>query len=232
MNALGERIGVEVKDARGVAYAHGKLFVGVANLGQVLVIDSEGVAVAKIGRTNQFQNPVDVVADTQRSRIYIVDNRIHQIAVYSEKGDSLFVIGRRGEGDGQFNFPVSAALDKAGNLYVVDQFNYRVEVFDTAGTFLRQFGKQGDAYGTFARPKGIALDSFDNIYVVDGVHNNFQVFNNAGELLMFVGHFSPGNDGFQNPVMIAIDRNNTIYVTDNLNARVQVFQLLIGQNDK
>ena len=229
---LGEHVDVEMKDPRGIAYGHGKLFVGVANVGQIIVIDSSGTSIAKIGRPNQFKNPVDLVLDTLRSRLYVVDNRIHQVVVYTEKGDSLFSIGRRGEGDGEFNYPQSAAIDQQGNLYVVDAFNYRVEVFDTTGKFLRQFGKQGDAYGTFARPKGIAIDTYGNIYVLDGLHNNFQMFNSTGELLMFVGHFSPGNDGFQNPVSMAIDHDNTIYVTDNLNGRVQVFQLLTGGQTK
>ncbi len=223
---VGALIGFELKDPRGVAYAHHRVYVGVAGMGQIIIIDDDGKYVGKIGRPDQFKNPVDVVIDTNRSRVYIVDNRIHQVLVYSEKGDSLFTIGRRGAGDGEFNFPQAAALDKAGNVYVVDSFNYRVEVFDTTGRFLRSFGKQGDAYGTFARPKGIALDSYDNIYVLDGMHNNYQMFDNAGELLMFVGRYSSDNDGFQNPVSLAIDSHNTIYVTDNINGRVQVFQLM------
>src|ERR1041385_2228775 len=217
MIPLGEKVGVEMKDPRGIAYGHGKVFVGVANVGQVIIIDDEGKGIGKIGKPNQFPNPVDVVLDTIRSRVYIVDNRLHQVLAFSEKGDSLFTIGARGTADGEFNYPESAALDKDGNLYVVDAFNFRVEVFDSTGKFVRKFGKQGDAYGTFARPKGIALDSYGDIYISDGLHNNYQIFNNDGELLMFVGHFSTSNDGFQNPVSIAIDSKNTIYVTDNLN---------------
>ena len=225
---LGEKSVVDLKDPRGIAYAHGKIYVGLAGSGKIAVLDGEGQFVRTIGKDGSFPNPVDVVADTARDRIYIVDNKLHQVLVYSEGGDSLFVIGQRGAGEGEFNVPLSAAVDTAGNLYVVDSFNFRIEVFDSSGKYVRSFGKQGDAYGTFARPKGISLDSFGNVYVVDGLHNNFQIFNNAGEMLMFVGRYSPGNDGFENPVSIAIDRNNTIYVTDNLNARVQVFQLLKG----
>ena len=225
---IGAKIGFELKDPRGIAYGRHRLFAGVAGMGQVIIIDDGGNYVGRIGRADQFKNPVDIALDTSRSRVYIVDNRLHQVLVYSEKGDSLFAIGRRGTGDGEFNFPQGIALDKAGNVYIVDSFNYRVEVFDTNGTFLRTFGKQGDAYGTFARPKGIAIDTYDNIYVLDGMHNNFQIFNNGGELLMFVGRYSTGNDGFQNPVSIAIDSRNTMYVTDNINGRVQVFQLLSG----
>ena len=228
VKAIGEHSVVELKDPRGIAYAHGNIYIGLAGSGKIAVLDHEGRFVRTIGRDKQFPNPVDVVADTARKRIYIVDNRLHQVFAYSETGDSLFAIGRRGDRDGEFNLPQSAAVDTAGNLYVVDSFNFRVEIFDASGTYLRTFGKQGDAFGTFARPKGIAIDTYGNIYVLDGQHNNYQIFNNSGEMLMFVGRYSPGNDGFENPVSIAINQENTIYVTDNLNARVQVFRLLKG----
>ncbi len=226
IEVLGEKSIIDLKDPRGIAYTHGKVFIGLGGSKKVAVLDDEGKLIRAIGREGRFPNPVDIVCDTPRHRIYIVDSKLSQVFAYSEDGDSLFTIGNKGEGDGEFNFPQSAAVDRAGNLYVVDGFNFRVEIFDSTGKYVRQFGKQGDVYGTFSRPKGIALDSYDNVYVLDGMHQNFQIFNNAGELLMFVGRYSPLNDGFENPISIAIDKNNMIYVTDNLNARVQVFELL------
>jgi len=225
VQALGEKSVISLKDPRGIAFARGRLYVGVAGSKKIAILDEDGVVVGAIGREGRFPNPVDIVCDTPRHRIYIVDSKLSEVYAYSENGDSLFTVGKRGDGDGQFNFPQSAAVDTAGNLYVVDSFNFRVEIFDSTGKFLRKFGSQGDVYGTFSRPKGIALDSHQNIYVLDGMHQNFQIFNNAGELLMFVGRYSTGNNGFINPVSIVIDRDNKIYVTDNLNSRIQVFQL-------
>ncbi len=226
---LGEHSSVDLKDARGIAYAHGKIYIGLSSSKKVVVLDEKtGTVVRVIGNDGRFPNPVDIVCDTVRNRIYIVDIKLDQIFVCTENGDSLFTIGKPGSGDSDFNFPQSAALDSAGNLYVVDGFNFSVKVFDTEGKFLRKFGRQGDIYGAFARPKGIALDSFGNIYVLDAVHQHFQIFTNSGELLMFVGKFSSMNDGFQNPISIVIDNTNKIFVTDNLNGRIQVFQLLQG----
>jgi DNA-binding beta-propeller fold protein YncE len=211
---------------RGIACGDGKVFITFPDLGQVGVFTPEGKRLFRIGAPGQFPNPLDVVYDGGRRHVIVVDNKLHMVMVFSETGDSLFAFGGRGEAEGQFNFPQSAAVDAQGNIYVVDAMNFRVQVFDAAGKFLRSFGKQGNIFATFARPKGIALDSFGNIYVLDAVHQNFQVFNQNADLLMYVGKFSPDNDGFQNPVSIAIDRDNRIYVTDQLNQRVQVFQLL------
>jgi DNA-binding beta-propeller fold protein YncE len=229
IEVLGGKSIIELKDPRGIAYTKGKLYIGLAGPKKVAILDDEGKVIGAIGREGRFPNPVDIVCDTMRHRVYIVDIKLHQVFAYTENGDSLFTIGQRGVGDGEFNYPQSAAVDTAGNLYVVDSFNFRVEVFDSTGKYIRQFGKQGDVYGSFSRPKGIALDAHQNIYVLDALHQNFQIFNNAGELLMYVGRYSPLNNGFENPVSIAIDRNDMIYVTDNLNGRVQVFQLLRGE---
>ncbi len=224
---LGEESPIPLGSPLGIAYGNNKVFVGIIELGQVVVFSSDGKYLTSIGKPNTFPNPVDVAYDELNKRVIIVDNKMHQVFVYSDSGDSLLTIGQRGEEDGEFNFPQSADVDSGGNIYVIDAFNFRIEVFDAQGKYLRKYGEQGNVYGTFSRPKGIALDKHNNIYVVDAIHQNFQIFNNDFELLMFVGKFSNrDNRGFQNPIGIDIDQNNFIYVTDYLNQRVQVFQLL------
>lgn len=229
VEVLGAKSSVELRNPRGIAWARGNVFISLASTGQIVVLDDAGKYVRTIGEPGQFPGAIDVVCDTVRDRLIVVDNKRHNVFVHSMAGDSLFALGRRGEAEGEFNFPQSAAVDRDGNIYVVDAFNFRVEVFDADGRFLRTFGSQGDAFGMFNRPKGIALDSRGNIYVLDAMHQNYQIFNQEGALLLFVGKYSSGNEGFINPVSIAIDGDDTIYVTDQLNARLQVFRLLEGQ---
>jgi DNA-binding beta-propeller fold protein YncE len=229
MVSITQKSRIGLTKTRGICWGAGKLFIGLVDMGRVGAFTPDGELINWFGQLGQFPNPVDVAYDAGRHRVIIVDNKLHNVFVFSEAGDSLFALGKRGEEEGEFNFPQSVAVDPDGNMYVVDAFNFRVEIFGADGKFLRTFGKQGNVYGTFMRPKGIALDSYRNIYVLDALHQNFQVFNQAGELLMFVGKVSADNDGFQNPVSIWIDRNNLVYVTDQLNQRVQVFQLLKGE---
>lgn len=229
VGVLGEQSSVDLDNPRGIAYARGNVFISLASTGQIVVLDDEGKYVRTIGEPGQFPGAIDLVVDTARNRLIVVDNKRHNVFVNTIAGDSLFALGRRGEGDGEFNFPQSAAVDPDGNIYVVDAFNFRVEIFDAEGKYLRQFGSQGDAFGMFNRPKGIALDSHRNIYVLDAMHQNYQIFSPEGELLLFVGKYSTANNGFINPVSIAIGGDDTIYVTDQLNSRLQVFRLLKAQ---
>ncbi len=219
----------KTNNPRGIAADSNRIFVGLPDLGQVVVLSHTGELLDTIGRRGTFPNPLDIVLDTVRHRLFVVDNRLHQVRVFTDHGDSLFSIGTRGYGDGEFNFPQSLAVDKFGTIYVVDAFNFRVEIFDTNGTFVRKFGKQGDRWGDFAMPKGIAVTADTNIYLLDAQHHHFQIFNNQGELLLFVGKYSAQNDGFINPVSMFIDNRNRVYVTDQLNARVQIFQILQTQ---
>ena len=68
------------------------------------------------------------------------------------------IIGKRGNGPGEFNLPRDLAIGKDGRLYVVDGGNFRVVVFDREGKYLFSFGSVGKQYGQFARPKEIAID--------------------------------------------------------------------------
>ena len=228
VTSLGELSQIPLNNPRGIAYGDNKLFVGLLSIGQVAILAPDGKDLGLIGKRGQFPNPIDVVVDTLKHRVIVVDNKLNIISVFTENGDSLFTFGKRGKGDGELNFPQSAAVDSQSNIYVVDAFNFRVEIFDSTGKYLRKFGSQGDAWGMFGRPKGITLDPHGNIYVADAYFHNFQVFNQKGELLLFVGKFSAGNDGFQDPVSLAMDQKKMLYITDQLNSRVQVFQLLKG----
>jgi hypothetical protein len=225
---LGEKSRISLASAKGIAAGHGKTFIGLSEPGQIAVLGPNDSLLYLIGKKETFPNPLDIVCDTLRNRIIIVDNKLHNVFLYSESGDSLMALGKRGEGPGQFNYPQAAAIDSAGNIYVCDAFNFRIEIFDVNGVYQRSFGRQGNVFGMFERMKGIALDSHRNIYVLDGLHQNFQIFSNEGKMLLPVGEQSSGNEGFQNPVSIFIDAQNMIYVTDQINARVQVFRLIKG----
>ena len=197
----------------------------------VRVYDRDGKFLRGIGK-GLLVRPTGVAIDATRGRLYVVDTgqndtpEAHRVKVFNLDGALLQEIGRRGDGDGEFNFPTLASLDAQGRLYVVDSVNNRIEVFDPDGKFLWKFGRSGDRLGDFARPKGVAVDGFGNIYVVDSRWSNVQIFNQQGHLLMIFAGVGTYPGLLMNPTAIAIDRDNKIYVSDTLGKRVSVYQLI------
>ena len=65
--------------------------------------------------------------------------------------------GSYGEGDGEFIWPNSIALDDQGNVYISDEWLNRISIFDKDGKFLSKWGKAGSGDGELNRPSGLAI---------------------------------------------------------------------------
>lgn len=205
----------------------GRIFVSDSQTDTVTAVDQTGKKLENLSPDPPFQQPTGLAVDNERKRLYVTDTHTHDIRVFDlETLKQVNSIGKRGKGEGFFNFPSFLTVDNKGNLYVVDTMNGRVQIFDKDGKFLRAFGQFGDISGMFARPKGIAVDSEGHIYVVDSAFNNVQIFSEEGQILMsFAGY---GSDRGQTilPAGAAIDKDDYIYVVDSYNRRVVVFEYL------
>lgn len=72
------------------------------------------------------------------SQLFILDMDDDDIKVFSKSGAFEYVIGRKGQGPGEFHLP--SGLDVLGDrLYVADSANRRVQVVDTKGKYLSGF---------------------------------------------------------------------------------------------
>jgi hypothetical protein len=79
----------------------------------------------------------------QHGDVYVADTANQRIQVFSPNGAFLFMFGTEGTGAGQFEFPMSVAIDPAtGNVYVEDFLNWRVEEFTATGEFVLAIGKE------------------------------------------------------------------------------------------
>ncbi|MFX0141199.1 MAG: 6-bladed beta-propeller, partial [Candidatus Hodarchaeota archaeon] len=66
------------------------------------------------------------------NKFYLVDNQSHKIWVTDQKGQLLRTIGRKGQGPGDLNGPVSIAL-KGDTLLVLEKENSRISLFNNSG---------------------------------------------------------------------------------------------------
>jgi len=202
------------------------IYVSDSVRAQIYVFDAKGKFLRSIGGAtgdSRLQRPTGMALDSAARRLYLTDTLRHQVLIFGLDGSLIGVIGKRGAGPGEFNFPTAVTLS-AGRVYVVDSMNFRIQAFTPEGQFAGSFGKLGNQTGTFNRPKGIAADSEGHLYVVDALFETVQVFDPDGRLLYYFGSTGAKAGQFQLPTGISIDNRNMIYVADSLNRRVQVFR--------
>lgn len=204
---------------------NGNIYISDSVMAKVFVFDEEGDFSYNIS-FKELQRPVGLAISADGQKLYIVDALSSQIHVTTPKGKYLGAIGKKGNGDGEFNRPTFMDVGSDGKLYVSDSMNHRVQILDKDGNFISKFGQLGQEIGSFGSPRGISVDSEGNIYVSDTMFNNVQIFNQNGELLMVLGRYGDKKGEFSLPEDISINTNDEIYMTDVNNKRLQVFKLI------
>jgi DNA-binding beta-propeller fold protein YncE len=195
-------------------------YVADSALGQLLAFDEKGRLQFSI--TNQLERPSGLAL--LDNHLLVVDSQLHQVVIFGLRGEFISKFGKRGAGDGEFNFPTHIAVDGRHQIFVTDSLNNRVQIFTSDGRFVRAFGSAGDGPGHFSRPKGVAVDSRGHVYVVDAVFCNVQIFDDQGRLLLDFGEPGSASGQFWLPNAIAINSRDEIFVADSFNHRLQVFR--------
>lgn len=206
--------------------AQGEILVADADLQGVFRLDRKGKPVGEFGQ-GVLKRPTGLARDAQRGLIYVADTYSHDIKVFGDDGKLQKVIGRRGEAEGEFNFPTHLAF-AAGQLYVTDTLNSRIQIFDADGKVVTKFGERGLYVGNLVRPKGVAVDRSGNIYVIESFHDNMLVYDSAGRTLMALGGTGKEAGKFYLPAGVWTDVHDQIYVADMFNGRILVLQFLGG----
>ena len=202
----------------------GEVLVADAELHTVFRLDSQGEPVGEFGR-DVLKRPTGLARDNLRGMTYVADTHAHDIKVFKDDGSLLKIIGERGEGSGQFNYPTHLAF-AADKLYVTDTMNSRIQVFDLDGNVISKFGQRGLYIGDMVRPKGIAVDSVGNIYVIESLHDNLLVFDHQGRTLMGIGGSGKDVGEFYLPAGVWIDSQDQVYIADMFNGRITILQFL------
>lgn len=201
----------------------GKLYVSDSQRGEIVVLDDDLDGDHIIDVASGRPTGIDLEGD----RMYVTATANHQIMVYDREGTLQSTYGKRGNGEGEFNYPIqlaNAPAEKA--MFVLDGLNYRIQKFTEPWKFSGAFGTQGNVTGRFAAPKGLAIDSDGNVYITDALMDNLQIFDQHGRLLLVVGHPGSRNGEFLSPGGIHITRDDKIYIVETLNKRIQIFQYL------
>jgi len=205
-----------------------KIKVATADVPSLLVCDynmNRQRVIETYGAGKKFNRPCGLALGPN-DEIVISDRGSHQLIVFNSDQQFTHVIGKKGSGNGEFDWPSGICIDVAGSIYIADRKNHRVQkVRLSDGRFISKIGKKGTGNGEFREPRAVALTTRDHLYVADGLNNRVQVFSEEKFIFSF-GRPGTGPCEFDVPASIAFNKSeDVIFVSDNRNNRVQVFTI-------
>jgi hypothetical protein len=104
-----------------------------------------------------FENILNLVVDDAEN-IYVCDTKAADIKVFDRNGNFLRTIGKRGQGPGEFTYPLDFQFLPPGELMVNDTGQLRLSYFSLDGEYLR--GLSTSTQTGFRRPEA---DSHGNL---------------------------------------------------------------------
>lgn len=144
---------------------------------QVVVINSEGKLVSKIGspgsENGEFKFPQSVVVDKQH-RVWVADTGNNRIQVFDRKGKFLFSIS------GKYNLLRGMATDNLQRVLAADAVSSKILVFDSKGNKLFSFGGLGSTEEQFRYPMSLWIAGDGRIYIADRGNHRVQVWGYKG----------------------------------------------------
>ena len=230
--------------AQGIGYdpQDGNVWVANTRNNRIDEFSTDGTPISSCPNTSRltssFNWPMAVAFDPAGT-MYVADtfnNRIEAIDVSKCTGSTvptLWSVGTRGSGSGQFIKPWDIAYDPTQNrLLVTDTNNSRIVALNPSNGAVESLFPtitKGSAPGQVQLPEGIAVDASGNIWVADTGNNRVEEFTGAGTFAnQMVGTygccFNAPNTDLNAPQELAFDTNGLLYVADANNNRIQVFQ--------
>ena len=152
----------------------GNIIVADAGNRLIKIFSADGKFLRKIDGKGSFTFPMHCV---QCDRYLIVsDHEEHCIKVLDKSGNFQYKFGKKGVGDGEFNYPRCLSVNKSGHLMVCDSGNNRIQVFQLDGKFVGKFGRKGSNLGELKSPVSVAVLSNGRIVVCDQGNHRLQLF--------------------------------------------------------
>lgn len=170
----------------------------------MLIFDTTGTPVFRMGKGNGISNPVDMVV--RNNRIYLSQEGKDDISILSYKGDS---IGKLRPVDGPFS-PGKMTLDKKGNIYVINKARTNCIVFDKDDRLSGTIGE-----GLFSITD-VAVAN-DRIYLITpGDSRAVQVYDKKGNYLMSYEGLDGRGGTLGLPISATVDRQGYLWLLDAL----------------
>ena len=187
---------------------------------------ARGVHTAGVTEENENDGsliwPTAVTLDKE-GQVYVADEWLNRISMFTRDGDWLGKWGVKGSGDGELSGPSGLAFDADDHLLVVDSQNHRVQKFTKDGRFLSKWGEQGSGPGQLNLPWGLSIDRAGDVFIADWGNDRIQKFTADGRFLLELDGAGSADGQLKRPTSVDTDRDGLIYVADWGNEKLRVF---------
>jgi DNA-binding beta-propeller fold protein YncE len=191
--------------------------------GRILVYRSDGTL------DRQWEMPAHDVGRPEGiwklndDRVAVADTHYHRVVLFEPDGSVSFMFGSKGNGPGEFVFPVAVAQDPHGFLYVGEYGDrQRIQKFTTDGKYVTEFGQHGTEDGQFQRPSAIVWHK-DTVYAVDAFNNRIQVFSDDGKFLRVI-QLPESSAPLSFPYDLKLDVAGRLFVVENKAGRLTILR--------
>jgi iron(III) transport system ATP-binding protein len=204
--------GTQMPSPRGLTVNKEGQLVVLDTIGRVLVQDIDGKVIRQWKMPETSVGRPEGIMQLKDGRYVVADTHYHRVVFFDVAGKVTQMFGERGDGPGQFQYPVHLDQDPDGNLYVAEYGgNDRVQKFTLDGKWILSFGQFGTEPGQFGRLSGIAWHD-GKIYAADAVTHRVQVFTDDGKFISILGGADPPALRF--PYDLAFGSNDLLYVVE------------------
>ncbi len=181
-----------------------------------------------------FYMPSDIAFDS-KDNIYVLDSGNHRIQKFSHEGKYITTIGNKGQGPGEFIYPLSLDIDSNGYLYVSDSNNKRIQVLEPGGKEHKTLKMTGNPPGV------IRISKFGEIIMGGGGFISFgigedkdkplpkllKVLNREGKVQKEFGEQKDYKEFLMNKMgnqfHFTLDKYNNIYVAFDFQNRIDKY---------
>lgn len=206
------------QDPEGMAVdVEGNLYVADEDWATFTMLDKDGKVVAQAKTLPGLPGPLtagdSMIVLAPRHLVIIGDHVLVELKIEGSEVKLLKVIGKHGNGPGEFEDPEGISLDRAtGEIYATDEDHRQLLVFSKDGAFARAIKVEHD-------PEAVCVFE-DRVYVTMSKAGWVGCYGKDGKL-----KFKFGAEHLQEPDYAAVSPDRKLYVTDQRGNRLQVFDL-------
>lgn len=211
------------------AGADGNIYASDTGNSRLLVYDSRGRYLRKVGGTKKFDRFYGVIgsyADAKSGKLFVADFRARTINVYqgdSSKRTARWPKNPAAPAFGPLGFSPFALTMYKDRLYVVS--NDGIYVFSQQGKLEKKWSGRGGALGQWDYPIAIAIGKDGTMFVADQLNRRVVAMDQNGVIKWALGQPDKGgkaNSFFGLPRGIAIDNEGRVFISDTFHHEIVV----------